>query len=309
MDFVKIKDLVKRYGDHIALNIEDISIKEGEMTGLLGPNGAGKSTLISILTGLDDQYSGSVLYRGEEKISKENIGYVPQDIALYEELNAIDNLTFFGSMYISNRKKVKSNVKEIIDMVGLNSKANKSIKTYSGGMKRRINIGAALVHEPQLLFFDEPTVGIDPQSRNYIYEIIYNLKNAGKTIVYTTHYMNEVEKLCDFIYIIDEGKVLLKGRTKELLQSLGKGILELTVKDISVTGRMLSIAKGIPEVKLLKVRENTYYFSMNKSTEEITKKMLQKTSENKIVIDSLNYSPPNLDTLFLITTGKELREG
>ncbi|EGO6770827.1 ABC transporter ATP-binding protein, partial [Enterococcus faecalis] len=120
---------------------------------------------------------------------------------------------------------------------------------------------------------------------------------------------NEVEKLCDFIYIIDEGKVLLKGRTKELLQSLGKGILELTVKDISVTGRMLSIAKGIPEVKLLKVRENTYYFSMNKSIEEITKKMLKKTSENKIVIDSLNYSPPNLDTLFLITTGKELREG
>ena len=131
MDFVKIKDLVKRYGDHIALNIEDISIKEGEMTGLLGPNGAGKSTLISILTGLDDQYSGSVLYRGEEKISKENIGYVPQDIALYEELNAIDNLTFLD-LCILVIEKVKSNVKEIIDMVGLNSKANKSIKTYSG---------------------------------------------------------------------------------------------------------------------------------------------------------------------------------
>lgn len=114
MDFVKIKDLVKRYGDHIALNIEDISIKEGEMTGLLGPNGAGKSTLISILTGLDDQYSGSVLYRGEEKISKENIGYVPQDIALYEELNAIDNLTFFGSMYISNRKKLKVTLKRLL---------------------------------------------------------------------------------------------------------------------------------------------------------------------------------------------------
>ncbi|MGM0125281.1 ABC-2 type transport system ATP-binding protein [Enterococcus sp. AZ194] len=309
MDFVKIDNLVKRYGDYEALNIENISIKEGEMTGLLGPNGAGKSTLINILTGLDEQDSGSIFYNGEEKIPKENIGYVPQDIALYEELNAVDNLAFFGSMYINDRKKVKNKVKDIITMVGLESKAKKTVKTYSGGMKRRINIGAALVHDPQILFFDEPTVGIDPQSRNYIYEIINNLKDAGKTLVYTTHYMDEVEKLCDSIYIIDEGKVILKGRTKELLQSLGKSILELTVKNSSINDELVSIIEEIPEVKFLSVRQETYYFSINKSIEEITKELLDKTSKNNITIDSLNYSSPNLDTLFLILTGKELREG
>lgn len=309
MAFIKIENLVKRYGDYEALNIENISIKEGEMTGLLGPNGAGKSTLISILTGLDEQDSGSIFYKGEEKIPKENIGYVPQDIALYEELNAVDNLAFFGSMYINDRKKVKDKVKDIITMVGLESKAKKPVKTYSGGMKRRINIGAALVHEPQILFFDEPTVGIDPQSRNYIYEIINNLKDAGKTLVYTTHYMDEVEKLCDSIYIIDEGKVILKGGTKELLKSLGKGILELTVKSSSIKDRVASIIEEIPEVKFLNVRQETYYFSINKSIEEVTKELLDKASKNKIVIDSLSYSSPNLDTLFLIITGKELREG
>lgn len=309
MDFVKIDNLVKRYGDYEALNIENISIKEGEMTGLLGPNGAGKSTLINILTGLDEQDSGSIFYNGEEKIPKENIGYVPQDIALYEELNAVDNLAFFGSMYINDRKKVKNKVKDIITMVGLESKAKKTVKTYSGGMKRRINIGAALVHDPQILFFDEPTVGIDPQSRNYIYEIINNLKDAGKTLVYTTHYMDEVEKLCDSIYIIDEGKVILKGRTKELLQSLGKSVLELTVKNSSINDELVSIIEEIPEVKFLSVRQETYYFSINKSIEEITKELLDKTSKNNITIDSLNYSSPNLDTLFLILTGKELREG
>ncbi|MDR7250857.1 MULTISPECIES: ABC transporter ATP-binding protein [Bacillus] len=309
MTFLKIDNLVKRYEDYEALNIDNISIKEGEMIGLLGPNGAGKSTLISILTGLDTQDSGSVFYNGEEKIPKESIGYVPQDIALYEELNAIDNLTFFGSMYVNDRNKVKRKVKEIITMVGLESKSRKAIKTYSGGMKRRINIGAALVHDPQILFFDEPTVGIDPQSRNYIYEIINNLKDAGKTLVYTTHYMDEVEKLCDSVYIIDEGKVILKGKTKELLQSLGKGILELTVKNSAINDKIPSIVEEISEVKFLKARNETYYFSIHGSIEKVTKKLFDKTSQNEIMIESLNYSSPNLDTLFLILTGKELREG
>lgn len=308
MGAVKIDNLIKKYGDYEALNIENMTINEGEMTGLLGPNGAGKSTLISILTGLDKQDSGSVVYNGEEKIPKENIGYVPQDIALYEELNAIDNLRFFGSMYVNDRKRVKNKVGDIITMVGLESKARKAVKTYSGGMKRRINIGAALVHDPNILFFDEPTVGIDPQSRNYIYEIINDLKAAGKTLVYTTHYMDEVEKLCDSIYIIDEGKVILKGQTKELLQSLGKGILELTVKSSAINNKIVSVIEEILEVKFLNARNETYYFSIHRSIEEVTKELLEKTSQHEIIIESLNYSSPNLDTLFLILTGKELRE-
>ena len=167
-------------------------------------------------------------------------------------------------------------------MVGLESKSRKAIKTYSGGMKRRINIGAALVHDPQILFFDEPTVGIDPQSRNYIYEIINNLKDAGKTLVYTTHYMDEVEKLCDSVYIIDEGKVILKGKTKELLQSLGKGILELTVKNSAINDKIPSIVEEISEVKFLKARHETYYFSIHGSIEKVTKNYLIKQAKTKL---------------------------
>ena len=218
---IEIKNLIKNYKDFKAVDIKELNIKEGESFGFLGPNGAGKTTTISILSGLYSKYSGEVKIFGKNIKSdpvfiKKNLGVVPQDLALIDDLTAEENVKFFGELYGLRGKQLKEAVKETLEFVGLWDRRKDFPPKFSGGMKRRLNIACAIVHKPKLIIFDEPTVGIDPQSRNNILETIKKLNEQGSTIIYTSHYMEEVDAICSDICIIDHGKIIAKGTNDEL---------------------------------------------------------------------------------------------
>jgi ABC-2 type transport system ATP-binding protein len=210
---LKVRDVKKRYGQTPALDGVSFEVERGELFGLLGPNGAGKTTLLSIISGLLEPTAGSVEISGHttsvrEKKLRHLIGIVPQELAIYNELNARENLTFFGSLYGLSGEKLAQRVEQVLAAIGLEERADDRVATFSGGMKRRLNLGAALIHEPQLLLLDEPTTGVDPQSRNHIFEEVRRLAASGVTVVYTSHYIEEVESLCSRIGIIDHGKLV-----------------------------------------------------------------------------------------------------
>ena len=242
---IKIIDLFKTYKGSYepALNGISLQVPEGEIFGLLGPNGAGKTTSINILCGILQPSSGRVYISGlelEKNIDeiKRIIGVVPQDIALYPDLTALENLSFIGSMYGLHGKELSDRIHESLDIFGLQKFAKRRIRTYSGGMKRRINLIAGILHRPKILFLDEPTVGIDVQSRSVILDYLKNLNNEGTTIIYTSHYMEEAEQLCSLISIIDLGKIIIQGRPEELIrQHPGNGNLEMLF--LHLTGRTL----------------------------------------------------------------------
>lgn len=218
---IEIKNLAKSYKDFKAVDIKELSIKEGEVFGFLGPNGAGKTTTISILSGLYSKYSGEVKIFGkslkeDEIFIKKNLGVVPQDLALIDDLTAEENVKFFGELYGLRGKELKTAVKETLEFVGLWDRKKDFPPKFSGGMKRRLNIACAIVHKPKLIIFDEPTVGIDPQSRNKILETIQALNKQGSTIIYTSHYMEEVDSICSDICIIDHGNIIARGSSDEL---------------------------------------------------------------------------------------------
>ncbi|HSI73078.1 MAG TPA: ABC transporter ATP-binding protein, partial [Fimbriimonas sp.] len=217
--------LRKTYGANIAVDDVSFEIGKGEMFGLLGPNGAGKSTTIGMLVGALNPDSGSVNIGGKgSPISAEvrrQVGLAPQALALYEDLTAAENLSFYGALYGLNGVRLKERVEWCLTFAGLADRANHLVKTFSGGMKRRVNMAAALIHEPEVVLFDEPTVGVDPQSRNYIFDSILALKEQGTTILYTTHYMEEAQRLCDRVAIIDKGKLLAMDTVDGLLETYG----------------------------------------------------------------------------------------
>ena len=222
---ISVSNLSKKYDSQQALNGINFEIKEGEFFGLLGPNGAGKTTTISIMSTILEPSGGVVKIDGLDVASKSaeckrRIGVVPQEIALYNELSAYQNLLFWGSLYDVPKPELKKRIEEILKLFGLWDRKDDKVKTYSGGMKRRINIASALLHQPKVLFMDEPTVGIDPQSRNLIYEVIEKLHKDGMTIVYTTHYMEEAERFCDRIAIIDNGQIIAQGSLNELKKAV-----------------------------------------------------------------------------------------
>lgn len=289
------------------VNISKMTFEKGKMIGVLGPNGAGKSTLIKILMGLTQFDNGEVLYNGNTNLQKEILGLVPQDLALYMELNAYENLTFFGSLYNNKEQDLKQTVKQMIQKIGLEDKAKKTIKTYSGGMKRRVNIGAALIHDPEIIFMDEPTVGIDPQSRNKIYEIIEELKKAEKTIIYTTHYMEEVEKMCDYIYILDEGEIIKEGDLSTLLKQINNGVIEVVFADANADV-ILRILNTYSAVDLVKYDDMKYTLLIKDELQVVTAELMSLFKHEDIVIRDFSFHKPNLETLFLLTTGKTLRE-
>jgi ABC-2 type transport system ATP-binding protein len=242
---IEIHDLIKIYkgSDEPALNGVSLIVPEGEIFGLLGPNGAGKTTTINILCGILSATSGSVKVSGWESEAngeeiKRIIGVVPQDIALYPTLTANENLYFLGSMYGLRGKRLRNRVSQCLSVFGLEKYGNRLIRTYSGGMKRRINLIAGILHEPQILFLDEPTVGIDVQSRTVIIEYLKKLNEAGTTIIYTSHYMEEAEQLCSLIAIIDQGKILIQGRPLEIIGS-GAGCSNLESIFLNITGKKL----------------------------------------------------------------------
>ncbi|WP_395088941.1 ABC transporter ATP-binding protein [Armatimonas sp.] len=218
---LELKNLTKRYGERVAVDRLSLNVKRGERFGLLGPNGAGKTTTISMLVGALKPDSGEILFNGEPLSGesdplKRKIGYVPQELALYDDLTAVENLRFFGAIYGLSGSHLAEQVNQALELAGLADRAKSRVRTFSGGMKRRLNLAAALLHEPELLVLDEPTVGVDPQSRNAIFEALEKLAARGITLLYTTHYMEEVERLCERIAIMDQGQIVAEGTLAEL---------------------------------------------------------------------------------------------
>src|SRR5215208_4634660 len=224
---LQVQNLVKKYGDFTAVKGVSFDIREGEIFSLLGPNGAGKTTTISMLSTLYTPTSGDATIGGHSVTKnpmavKQLIGVVPQELALYEELTAKENLIFWGQMYGLSGKALTGRVEEVLEQIGLTDKAKNRVKTYSGGMKRRVNIGVGLLHKPRLLFMDEPTVGIDPQSRRAILDTVKDLNKQGMTVLYTTHYMEEAAELSNRVGIIDHGELIALGTQAELTQQVGE---------------------------------------------------------------------------------------
>ncbi|MBU3090528.1 ABC transporter ATP-binding protein [Clostridium sp. CF011] len=311
MDIVKIKGLTKKFGDFTAVDNIDFSIKEGEIYGLLGPNGAGKSTIINMICGLITTTKGSIEILGKDNQknsnnAKRNIGVVPQDIAVYEDLTCLENVKFFASLYGLKGEELKKKAQEALEFVGLSDKAKSMPASFSGGMKRRLNIACAIAHTPKLLIMDEPTVGIDPQSRNHILDSVKKLNERGCTIIYTTHYMEEVEAISTMISIIDHGKVIVTG-TKEELKAIvtDKNTVEVTVIDGTVINEeQLKELKGVTNVL---INENKVKIDSLKEINNLDKIILYFT-DNGIPIKNIENKVPDLETVFLTLTGRKLRD-
>lgn len=311
MCLVKIENLVKKYDKNTAVKGISFGINKGEVFGLLGPNGAGKSTTISMLSGLLTPTEGKILINGKDTIknpmlAKKAIGLVPQDIALYPTLTAKENLYFWGRMYNLSGKLLKERVSEVLSIANLEDRKNEAIKSYSGGMKRRINIAAALLHHPQILIMDEPTVGIDPQSRNHILESVKKLNSEGMTIIYTSHYMEEIEYLCTKIGIVDHGKLIAIGSKDELKKSVikqDKIEIELSQINPSVSEK----AREISGVKSLDITDNKMIIN-SFGNKNILSSLLDLFSKMNAKILSVKIDEPNLESVFLNLTGRALRD-
>jgi ABC-2 type transport system ATP-binding protein len=306
---INVSNLRKTFDAIDALKGISFNIQQGECYGLLGPNGAGKTTTISIMSTVVEPDEGEVNISGYDLKKnplecKKNIGVVTQEIALYNELSAYDNLLFWGGLYDVPKTELIKRIDETVNLLGLTDRKNDKVKTYSGGMKRRINIASALLHKPKVLFMDEPTVGIDPQSRNLIFEVVEKLHKDGMTIVYTTHYMEEVERLCDRIGILDNGEIIAQGTLDELRTS---GSMKETVV-ISFTNlsdeRFNMIANDWKDLQ--RFDDTIHFYSMNIQVD--LSKIILKCSEAGLDIRHIDIRKINLETIFLSLTGKQLRD-
>lgn len=305
------QDLRKSFGDFEAVKGISLQVARGEVFGLLGPNGAGKTTMISMLTGLLGPSGGQITVDGLDLKShthevKARMGLVPQEMALYLTLSARQNLTFFGRIYGLKGKELRQRVDEVLEMIGLTERADDPIKDYSGGMKRRVNIGAGLLHKPQILFLDEPTVGVDPQSRNAIFESVEALNRAGMSVMYTTHYMEEAQRLCHRVAIVDEGKLIALDTPTSLIRSLGSGVVMLGVTGAAPEDLAERIAQ-IPAVRSAAQTDGQLKIETQRLQEALMH-TLDITNQLDVRITSLEILEPNLESVFLHLTGKKLRE-
>ncbi|MDU1413563.1 MAG: ABC transporter ATP-binding protein [Clostridium sp.] len=309
MKVIEVKNITKEYGNHVAVDGINLEIQTGEIYGILGPNGAGKSTLIGMICGLIKKDSGEVIYEeGAANIRKwkENIGIVPQDFALYWDLTVEENISFFCSLYGYKGSELKSRTKKTLDFVELTEVKDKRASELSGGMKRRLNIGCAISHSPKLIIMDEPTVGIDPQSRNHILRSILKLREEGATVIYTSHYMQEVDDICDRIAIIDNGKIIAKGTSDELKELVAdKNVVSVTLKkEIKNLNNKLMELTGVDKVV---VSENNYRISTLKSRNIISDIVTLISNADGEITNIVNEQP-TLESVFLALTGKALRE-
>jgi ABC-2 type transport system ATP-binding protein len=306
---INVSNLKKTFDTVDALKGISFHIPQGECYGLLGPNGAGKTTTISIMSTIFEPDDGEITIAGYDLKKnpldcKKNIGVVTQEIALYNEFSAYDNLLFWGGMYKISGKVLKERIDETLDLLGLTDRKNDKVKTYSGGMKRRINIGTALLHRPKVLFMDEPTVGIDPQSRNLIFEVVEKLHKEGTTIIYTTHYMEEAERLCDRIGIIDNGEIIAQGTLNELKTS-GSMKESVVISYTNLTDKLYNTIEK--EWKDLQRFEDTlHFYSMNIQGD--LSKIIIMCNEFGLDIRHIDIQKINLETIFLSLTGKKLRD-
>ena len=307
---VEVKNLVKRYKDVLAVDDVSLSIEEGEILGLLGPNGAGKTTTINAMIGLTKPDSGEILifskkFKEHELEIKRNLGVVPQDIAIFEDLTAYENLCYFGKLYGLRGSLLKERVEEALEFTGLLDKQKQYPKKFSNGMKRRLNIACALVHHPKLIIMDEPTVGIDPQSRNHIIQSIKKLTKMGSTIIYISHYMEEIEEICTRIVIMDQGRVIAKG-TKEELKALmtsdERVVVELSTANFTVVDNIKKLA-GVKDAFV----NGTELTVISQKNSKNLNGIIDQVSESSEII-SLNVEQPSLETVFLTLTGRSLRD-
>ena len=315
MGIVNIKELKKTFGDMTAVDGISITVEPREIHGILGPNGAGKSTTIGCITGLLPYDSGSVTYENAKSIGKwkRNIGYIPQDLAIYPDLSAEENVRFFCSLYGFKGSELKKKSEEALDFVGLLEVKRKKASEFSGGMKRRLNMACGIVHSPKLIIMDEPTVGIDPQSRNRILENVKALNEKGATIIYTTHYMPEVEEICNRITVIDHGKVIASGTKEDILDKMGKD------REIDVTFAKSHGLSGFE--KAIQSIKSVHRYST--STEDdistckifysddqtLMENVIRLAADNSLTITNIGSLEPSLEEIFLTLTGKELRDG
>lgn len=308
---IEVRNLVKQFKGNTAVKGIDLNVKDGEIFGLLGPNGAGKSTTLNALLGLLQIDDGTVKIFGKEftknsKEIKQQIGYVPQDFAFFETLSAIDNVIYWGKLYNLKGQELKNAVKEALEFTGLWERRKDKAKTFSGGMKRRLNIACAVVHKPKLLLMDEPTVGVDPQSRNNILESIKKLNQQGTTVIYTSHYMEEIEEICNHVAIMDFGKVIAEGTVDELVDSLAEEH-KVCVGFSKSPDWVAAILKKTDGVIKTEINENELHVTLKKG-EQYFSNMLETFVGNQIHPQFITTEKANLETVFLKLTGKKLRD-
>jgi ABC-2 type transport system ATP-binding protein len=302
-------DLTKRYGSVTALDRLQFQVQAGEIFGLLGPNGAGKTTLLSIIAGLRAPSSGEVRVMshnasvGEQKL-RHHVGIVPQELALYGELSADENLMFFGSLYGLGGPVLRQRVDHVLEVMGLADRAGDRVDTFSGGMKRRLNLGASLVHEPELLLLDEPTAGVDPQSRNHLFEEIRRVNREGTTVVYTSHYMEEVQTLCSRVGILDHGRLIACDTLPGLLQQLD-GMIRFRVPHVPPALR--ERLKEIPACRLNEANAGAVELEC-RDVKGTLLRLVALLNDMHLELTSLETQEPNLERVFLHLTGRALRD-
>ena len=306
-----VENLWKTYAETDAVRGLTFQISKGEFFGLLGPNGAGKTTTIGLLSGLIEPSRGRISIDGFDLFSKPmeakaRLGLVPQSFALYPTLCARDNLVFFGRIYGLKGKRLGERIVRVLEIVELSDRANQTVATFSNGMKRRLNIAVGLLHEPEILILDEPTVGVDTQSRNAILESLDSLNKSGVTVLYTTHYIEEAQRLCDRVAIMDQGKIIALDNPARLIQDLGKGIIRMEF-NVGIDDRLLNQIGRIGSVRVIdgqKRRVHVETDRMDKASRELLD--LMKTRHG--LLKTLDLSEPNLETVFIHLTGRNLRD-
>lgn len=309
---LSIQNLSKQYGELTAVDDVSFSAGEGRIFGLLGPNGAGKSTTINCISGLMPPTSGRISVGGFDIVkhgrkAKATLGVVPQELALYEDLPAIENLNYWGKAYGLRGAALKSRVDEVLGYIGLADRAKDLPKTFSGGMKRRLNFGCGIVHKPGVLLLDEPTVGVDPQSRQRLFDMVETERDAGACVLYTTHYMEEAERLCDSLAIIDHGKIIAVGTVGELKSQLGaRDVLQLNGTFPGGTGAAVS-GKNIGDLEILAEDDTVFTMTLPAASQHLPA-IFDAIKSNGGSVSETSLRSPNLETLFLLLTGKELRE-
>ena len=311
MNAIEVKNLKKSFGDFQAVQDANFTAVSGEVLSLLGPNGAGKSTTISMLSGLLNPTAGDASIMGhsvmkEPAAAKKSLGVVPQDIALYPDLSARENLVFWGKMYGLRGADLKQRVDEVLEIIGLADRQKDQVGKFSGGMKRRVNIGAALLHKPEVVIMDEPTVGIDPQSRRHILDNVKELNQQGMTVLYTTHYMEEAAELSHHIAIMDKGKVIAYGTHDELIKMVGEQTridLTLNIEAAKILSALQKV-DGVSKIDSLDGKVTALVDDSNR----VLPHLFETASRENVRITSVDIQEPNLETVFLHLTGRALRD-